>query len=85
MKKFLFLCVVLCFLGGMFVSCQESDVTTIGSSSDKVIEIPNSGLSGTNVVEAYQSARSAEWYPLYRKYRTELEPDRSPLPSFEDL
>lgn len=27
----------------------------------------------------------AEWYPQYQQYLTQLEPDRSPLPTFEDL
>ena len=88
MKKLLFLCVALCLLGVMLVSCQEADVTTTPvttteSVPDTVIEPLIS--TSPETTEHEPRMEDAEWYRLYQQYQKELEPDRSPLPTFEDL
>ena len=88
MKKLLFLCVLLCLFCVILVSCQEADVTTAPVTTTEplpntVIETQDTTLPETTAPKSHME--DAEWYPLYQEYQKELAPDRSPLPSFEDL
>lgn len=80
MKRVLFFCCVIGFLGVLLVACHETDAPTqqtMTTTDSQMIVLP--------APDAIPSEKDAEWYPLYQQYQKELEPDRSPLPSFEDL